>query len=715
MPLSLNSSLEEIHGIGQFFIKKFNKVGVKTVSDLLFYFPFRYENFAKIKPIADLKLGETVTIQGIITDIKLTRTSRKKMNLIQASIQDQSGSIQAIWFNQKYLVKILKIGQKISLSGKIGLSSKNIFISNPIYEIIQTFHKIGQNNYTHTGRLVPIYPETQGLSSRWIRQIIWSLLVKFKDEIIEPLPEIVKKKHQLINIQSALQQIHFPDSANMAKKAKEYFTFQELFMIILSVLKEKKLLQQKKAPKIPINIQIIKNFVSSLPFQLTNAQKKSSWKILKDLEKTSPMNRLLQGDVGSGKTIVAVIPILNAIQEGYQTTLMAPTEILAKQHFNKISNLLENYNLAIALLTGKQDLITSKKLKGELIPISRRKIIERTEQGTIDLLIGTHALIQDNVKFNNLGLIIIDEQHRFGVKQRAKLGKTSIQNNDKQNKIPHFLSMTATPIPRTLALTVYGDLDLSLIDEMPKNRKKIITQMVEEKNRNLIYKFIKQEIKKNKQVFIVCPRINPSENNTTINSWDEVKAVTQEYKKLSEKIFPDVKIAIIHSKTKITEKNKIMQNFQANKIKILVCTSVIEVGIDIPNATIMIIEGAERFGLAQLYQIRGRIGRGQKQSYCFLFTTSQSSKANQRIDALIKAKNGFILAEKDLQIRGAGEFIGVKQSGIPDIAMQALKDIRIVEKVREQAEEILDLDPFLKKYPILKKQLMIFKDKVHFE
>ncbi len=733
MTLNLDSPLEKISGVGQFFLKKFNKLGVKTIFDLLFYFPFRYENFAEIKPISELKLGEIVTVQGTITDIKTTCTFYKKMNLIQVIIKDQSGSIRAIWFNQKYLTKVLKIGQIVSLSGKIGLNSnKNlalnenfisrnkIFISNPVYEIISSYklkennNVINTTNYTHTGRLVPIYSETQGISSRWIRQIIWSLLAKLKEKIIESLPEIVRKEHQLMDIQSALQQIHFPDSLNMAEKAREYFAFQKLFILILSVLREKKLIQQNKAPLIPIDVALIKKFVSSLPFKLTDAQKKATWKILKDLKKPFPMNRLLEGDVGSGKTMVAIIAILNTIQKEYQVALMAPTEILAKQHFDKISNFLENYSLAIALLTGKQDLITSKKLKGELIPISRQKIIERVEEGTIDLLIGTHALIQDKVKFNNLGLVIIDEQHRFGIKQRSKLIKTSTTNFNKiKSEVPHFLSMTATPIPRTLALTIYSDLDLSLIDEMPKNRKRIITKILSEKTRDLVYKFIKQEIKKDKQVFVVCPRIDIS-NDSNNNAWAEVKAVTEEYRKLS-KIFPDVKIAVIHSKIKITEKNKIMQDFQANKTKILVCTSVIEVGIDIPNATIMIIEGAERFGLAQLYQIRGRIGRREEQSYCFLATTSQSLKTNQRINALIKAKSSFELAEKDLQIRGPGEFMGVKQSGFPDIAMEGLKDIKLVEKAKESAQKILEADPLLNQYPILKQQVMSFRNKIHFE
>jgi ATP-dependent DNA helicase RecG len=394
---------------------------------------------------------------------------------------------------------------------------------------------------------------------------------------------------------------------------------------------------------------------------------------------------------------------------------MAPTEILAKQHFSQISKTLQGFKINIGLLTGKQDQFRSKKLKNQTIEISRKKLLEKTLEGKIDMLIGTHALIQDKVKFGNLGLVVLDEQHRFGVEQRAKLCKPKINSF-----IPHLLSMTATPIPRTLALTVYGDLDLSLIDELPKGRKKIITKIISPEERKKNYDFVKKEIKKGRQVFVICPRIDSSaktieEQEKKPSPWDNVKSVKQEYEKLSKEIFPDLKIGLLHGKMAVKEKEKIMIDFKNKKVDILVSTSVVEVGIDVPNATVIIIEGAERFGLAQLHQVRGRVGRGKHQSYCFLFTDSFSKKTKQRLNALITSEDGFALAEKDLEIRGPGDFIGARQWGIPDLMMDALKDIKIVEKTRQSAKELLQKDPHLKNYPQLQQKLSQFRQRIHLE
>ena len=710
--MNLSTPIEQISGIGPVFQKKIKRLKIKTVNDLLFHFPHRYEDFSNLIPILKVKINETCTIQGRILEIKTSRTWKKKMFLTQAIIEDKTGAIKVIWFNQPYLTRTLKKEDNLFLSGKVALRGNEIYLANPVYEKIYQ-----RTELIHTGRLVPVYPETEGLSSRWLRYILKSLLTYFGNKIPETLPEDIIKENKFLPINKALWQIHFPDSENLAKAAQKRFSFEELFFIELFVLRERAKLAKEKATAFSFNLNLIKKFVASLPFKLTDAQRKSAWQILKDLERPRPMNRLLEGDVGSGKTVVAAMAALNITKAGYQVAFMAPTEILVKQHFQEIARLVQDFNLNIGLLTGKQDQFRSKKLKNEIIEISRRKLLEKTLNGDLDILIGTHALIQDKVKFGKLGLVILDEQHRFGVEQRAKLCKSS-----KENKlIPHLLSMTATPIPRTLALTVYGDLDLSLIDELPKGRKKIITKIIKPEERKKTYSFIKKEIKKGRQVFVICPRIegnNDNEENQQSEaklSWAKVKAVEEEYEKLSKEIFPDLKVGMLHGKLAGKEKENIMKDFKNKKIDILVSTSVIEVGIDVPNATVMMIEGSERFGLAQLHQFRGRVGRASYQSYCLLFTDSPSKKTRQRLKAIISCEDGFALAEKDLEIRGPGDFSGTRQWGIPDLMMSSLTDLSLVEKTRESAKKILLEDPQLKKYPVLRDKLGRFRERIHLE
>jgi len=487
-------------------------------------------------------------------------------------------------------------------------------------------------------------------------------------------------------LEKALWQIHFPDSIKLATAAKKRFSFEELFLIQLLILRERMKFAKEKSIAIPLNLKIIQSFIRKLPFKLTDSQKKSTWQILKDMEKPKPMNRLLEGDVGSGKTIVAAIAALNIAKAGYQTVFMAPTEILSKQHFQNLSQLFKNSHISVGLLTGKE------KIKNE----------------ESDILIGTQALIQDKVKFKKLALVILDEQHRFGVKQRAKLCR-------QKDFIPHLLSMTATPIPRTLTLTIYGDLDLSSITELPTGRKKIITKFITPNKRQEAYDFIRKQVKQGRQVFVICPRIEPSEVKENNLSWAEVKAVKEEYEKLSKDIFSDLKVGELHGKMKTEEKEKVIKNFKERKINILVSTSVIEVGIDIPNASLIMIEGAERFGLSQLHQFRGRVGRSEYQSFCFLFTESSAKKTGQRLRALLSSNNGFALAEKDLEIRGPGDFSGIRQWGIPDLSMASLKDIFLVQSSRNTAKEILEEDPELKKYPLLRERLEKFQQNIHLE
>jgi len=740
--MNLDNPLEKVPGIGPKFQEKLKRMGIKTIEDLLFHFPHRYEDFSNIKNILGVKINEQNCVSGKILEIKNSRTWKKKMILTQAVIEDKSGAIKAIWFNQPYLINTLKQGDKVCLTGKVTLGDNQLYLSNPSYEKIADIESqipkkssISNIGLIHTGRIVPIYPETEGLSSRWFRYILKPLLREFKNKIPEILPQKIIRRYNLLPRNEAIWQIHFPTSMEKAKRAKERFSFEELFLIELSVLKERLKLNKEKAPVLPLKVNIIKKFVNALPFHLTDAQRKCAWQILKDLGKSRPMSRLLQGDVGSGKTVVAVMAILNSIQEGWQAAFMAPTEILAKQHFKEVSKLLKPFKIRIALLTGKEDKIVSQKLGRvtnsgiipEILEISRNKLLEKTRKGEIEILIGTHTLIQDKVKFKNLALCVIDEQHRFGVEQRAKLAARGTDAEQKRGinaeiKIPHLLSMTATPIPRSLALTIYGDLDLSILNEMPKGRKKIITKVIPPEERKKAYDFIRKRVKKGEQVFVICPRIEggnknqePENKRREILSWADVKAVKEEYEKLSKKIFPELKVAMLHGRMKVKEKEKIMKEFRAKKIDILVSTSVVEVGIDIPKATIMFIEGAERFGLSQLHQFRGRVGRSDLQSYCFLFTDSPAKKTRQRLKALLRAKDGFELAQKDLEIRGPGAFYGVRQWGIPDLAMENLKNLSLIEKTRESAKEILLLDPTLAEFPFLKGGLKKFKEKIHLE
>ncbi len=733
--LTLETPVEQFPKIGLAYQKKLKKLGIKTIQDMLFYFPARYDDFSKIIKIsyARQKLGETVCLQGRITQIESMLTWKKGMSVIEASVEDNTGSMRAIWFNQPYLAKILAEDDFVCLAGKVSLGKSGLYLNNPSYEKI---NGIGENeNLTHTGRIVPVYPETKGITSRWLRYVIKPLLFMFSEQVQESLPREIIKKNKFLNINEALWQLHFPDSFEHADAAKARFSFEEIFLIQLLALKEKMRLMQKKSEAFSLDENLMKRFAKSLAFKLTDSQRKCAFQVLKDLEKTVPMSRLLEGDVGSGKTAVAVMASLNVVKNSIspagQVAYLAPTEILAKQHFKNISQLLDSFGVKIGLLTSKEARIKSDS---EISEVSKKSLLGDLENGQLDIIIGTHSLIQKGVDFKNLALVIVDEQHRFGVSQRSAL----VSRGD---KMPHLLSMTATPIPRTLALTVYGDLDLSLIDEMPKNRKKIKTIVVEQKQRKEAYEFIKKEVKEGKGVFVICPKIESKKENSS-NMTDmsgsysaefglsdfkpknydlrslsimEVKAVKDEYEKLSSEIFPDLRITMLHGRMKPKEKEIIMQDFKNGEIDILVSTSVVEVGIDVPRATIMMIEGAERFGLAQLHQFRGRVGRSDMQSYCFLFTTDPSQQNRRRLKAMVEYDSGFKLAEKDLEIRGPGQIYGTQQWGIPDIAMQGLTNIFLVEKTRQAAKEILEKDPELENHPLLKERLKQFQQRIHFE
>lgn len=727
--ITLQTAVEKIPRVGTAYAKRLKKFGIKTVQDLLFYFPARYDDFSEIISISQAKnkLGEVACVQGEIVEIETSPSLYGRMAITKAVVQDRTAQINVMWFNQPYLEKSLKENDFICLAGKVSLGKEGLFFNSPAYERI---NEIGENEeLTHTGRIVPVYSETRGITSRWLRYIIKPLLYRFCDQIQESLPPEIIKKYKFLPIQEAVWQLHFPESFEHADAAKNRFSFEEIFLIQLHVLKEKIRLMQKRASACPMDADLMKKFTDSLPFQLTDSQKKCAFAILKDLEKTVPMSRLLEGDVGSGKTVVATMAALSVFKNGHQVAFMAPTEILAKQHFKTVTELLKNYNARVGMMTGKDARIYKD---GETSEVSKKSLLGDLENGQLDIVIGTHSLIQKNVEFKDLALVVLDEQHRFGVEQRDQLIKN-------KKLVPHLLSMTATPIPRTLALTVYGDLDLSLIDEMPKNRKKIKTIIVEPAQRKEAYEFIRKEVADGKGVFVIFPKIDSAATkakgasekggavsgsfvpeNYKFNSLaslaiNEVKALKEEYERLSKEVFPDLRITMLHGKMKAPEKERIMLDFKKGEIDILLSTSVVEVGVDVPRATIMMIEGAERFGLSQLHQFRGRVGRSDMQSYCFLFTTDPSQLNRRRLKALVDSNNGFELAEKDLEIRGPGSLYGTMQSGIPDMAMQGLSNIFLVEKTRAAAKELLEKDPTLKDYPELKERLKEFQTKIHFE
>ncbi|HEY4523611.1 MAG TPA: ATP-dependent DNA helicase RecG [Candidatus Paceibacterota bacterium] len=707
----LDTPLSEIKSAPPKLIKNLQRLGLKTVRDLLWHFPSRYEDFSQIYVIDDLQPGQQATIQGTVESVDTKRSWKKKIFITEAFIADETGTIRAVWFNQPYIKNSLREGSLVNLSGKISIAGDNEFyFSNPAYEAVAK----RETETLHTGRLVPIYPETRGLTSKGIRYILTNVLGALK-QIPEPLPESVRRDYELPEINEALRAVHFPEEIDLALQAKKRFAFEELFFLQLFNIEEKNKLKKEIAPELKTDFDKLKKWLASLSFVLTAAQKKVTFEIIKDMAKHEPMNRLLQGDVGSGKTVVAVISALIATDNGYQAALMAPTEILAKQHYETFKKLLRpiRQKVTVGLLTGSGAwLFTSDDLESE---IKKTELLKAIKNGAVHILIGTHALIEKNVVFKKLGLVIIDEQHRFGVAQRASLLKSF-----KSGTAPHFLSMSATPIPRTLTLTIFGDLDLSIIDEMPAGRKSIITKIVAPENRTKAYAFVRDQIRKGRQAFVICPRIEITDNQqstmsnvSSVAAWDEVKTVKEEYEKLSKKIFPDLKIAMLHGKLKPKEKNGTMLDFKNKKYDILVSTSVVEVGVDVPNASIMLIEGADRFGLAQLYQFRGRVGRGVHQSFCLLFTDSSSKSTADRLSALVTAKNGFELAERDLAIRGPGEFLGSSQTGLPDIAMRALQNMMLIQEGRAAAEKIIAESPDLKKYPLLRERIDQFQKSIH--
>ena len=761
----LSLSVEKLRNVGPRNISKLNKLGIKTVKDLLRHFPVRYEDYTEIIPINQAEPGQKVNIQGEVMQISSRRIFPRRMSVTNAIVSDSSGAIKVVWFNQPYIENQLIEGTLVSLAGKVSLNKHGVYLSSPVYEKISSsfdsIHspqsEIQNSGLKHTSGLVPIYSETEGVTSKYLRFLIKPLIGNL--ELEDPLPSSMLSKYNFPDILKAMASIHFPSDLQSAEIAKERFAFHDLLLFQIKALVERRRVNQLKSVSVPFNQELVQEFITQLPFELTTDQKIATWEILKDIQKNYPMNRLLEGDVGSGKTVVALITAYQIAHSGHQTVFMAPTEVLARQHYKTVTSLFSakggpqpeaDQPLAGAKNSGGKfihtALLTGSEAKLDNQLITKKTLKEKIASGQVQIIIGTHAIIsakggpassgQNSISFDKLALVVIDEQHRFGIHQRKALLNNSelqITNSESENTqseirntlIPHLLSMTATPIPRTLALTIYGDLDISLIKEKPKNRQKIITKIIGPKERKEAYQFVRSEVKKGRQVFVVCPRIEISDPKKEIKVddkrlkmnilWQEVKAVEEEYRKLSEEVFPDLKVVMLHGKLKPKDKNEIMDKFKNGEYDIVVSTSVIEVGVDIPNASIMMIESAERFGLAQLHQFRGRVGRDIHQSYCLLLSSTTEKSVNQRLKALVECDDGFDLAEKDMKIRGPGEFFGVKQSGLPDLAMASLANVDLIKKARAEARLLLKEDPSLKNYPLLKERLDSFQRLTHFE
>lgn len=660
--ISLKTPVSELRMIGSVFSHKLDNLDIKTIENLLNHIPRRYEDFSLKTKINLLQEGERVTVCGKITDIKNIYTKYGK-KIQRAVFTDDTGSIEIIWYNQPYLVNYLKINPDIYVAGIVKTFSRKLVFESPDFEIIKS-------SQLHTGRLVPIYPETSGITSKWIRTRIDSLLHKLNLHIMDYLPQEIRDNYLLLSENDALNQIHFPKSFTEIERAKRRLMFDELFLFQLKTNLKKREWKNKKVKLIfetSLYMAKIRQFINELPFELTSDQNKAINEIIGDLTKNKPMNRLLEGDVGSGKTVVAAVALYLCCLNGYKGIFMAPTEILARQHFEVINNYFTKYDIKIALMTGKS----------------------KPKEKQWDIMIGTHAILYVENNYTNVGLVIIDEQQRFGVEQRIRL-------REKGNN-PHLLTMTATPIPRTIALTLYSDLDLSTLNLMPKGRIKPKTWIVPSEKRNSAYEWIRNKITETKcQAFIVCPFIEISD------SLESVKSAKEEFKKLKDTIFPLLKIGLLHGRLNPDEKNRALKNFSEGKIDILVSTPVVEVGIDIPNASIILIEGAERFGLAQLHQLRGRIGRRNQESFCLLFSESNNSMTMKRLKILQTTYSGSRLSELDLKLRGMGDMFGTKQHGLSDFKIADITDLVLIKETKEAVNKVLTNDPYLSRFPLLR-------------
>ena len=679
---SLDSPITVVKGISASTATRFEKLGARTVRDLLYFFPHRHLDYSQVKTISQLTEGEEETIIANVWQATETRPGGRRST--EAIVGDETGNVRAVWFNNPYLVRQLATNSRIVLSGRVKLFQGRYVFESPEWEPLQ------ETELVHTGRLVPVYPLTQGLRPRQVRKLMKQVIDQWACQVPDFLPEGLKERCNLLELPQAIYQAHYPDDEAIQDRARVRLAFDELFLLQLGVLSKKREWQEDQAGNpLSTRADVLDTFIKSLPFQLTAAQDKVIEELLADLDKSKPMSRLLQGEVGSGKTVVATAGLLMAAANDFQGALMAPTEILAEQHFNTICQLLEaagqpdERDDQISAYSGILPRpITVDLLIGATPAARKRELHRQIQDGDIDIIIGTHALIQKEVEFQHLGLAVIDEQHRFGVAQRSTLRQKGFN--------PHVLVMTATPIPRTLALTLYGDLDLSVIDELPPGRQEIKTKWLKPSQRESAYAFLRREIAAGHQAFIICPLIEESEAV-------QARAATIEHEHLSREVFADLKLGLLHGRLSAADKEKVMRRFYNGELNILVSTAVVEVGIDVPNATVMMVESADRFGLSQLHQFRGRVGRGTEQSYCMLMAQEPSEVARMRLDIIENNQDGFKLSEEDLKLRGPGEFFGTRQSGLPDLRMAKLSDVPLLELARTEALRLFEEDKALDK------------------
>jgi ATP-dependent DNA helicase RecG len=661
----LDAPLTTIPGIGPKSAKTLERLGLRVLGDLLWHLPRRYDDYSKLKTISRLWYGEDVTIIATIDDIQMRPTRGGRVKLVEAVVSDGTGAIRVTWFNQPWILERLRPGRAVVMAGRVEQYLGRLTMNNPDWEPVE-------RQQLHTNRIVPVYPLTSGVTAKWLRRVISSVVGRMASRLPDPLPERVRSAAGLVLLGTALQQVHFPDSWEQLERAQHRLAFEEMFLLQLGVLRQKRDWTNLQAQPLPSNESWVRQYVAGLPFPPTSAQEKALADVRGDLSRNRPMNRLLQGDVGSGKTIIAAAAMGISVANGSQAAFMAPTSILAEQHLQTLLGLLPTAASVpaerIRLLIGST-------------PAAEKDEVRRgLAAGTVSVVVGTHALLEDPVTFAQLGVVVIDEQHRFGVEERGRLRA--------KGGNPHLLVMTATPIPRSLALTLYGDLDLSVMDEMPPGRQPIETRVLQPVERSRAYGFIRSQVDAGRQAFIIYPLIEGSDRV-------EAKAAVEEHERLQKEVFPHYRIGLLHGRMRPEEKDEGMSRFRAGETQILVSTSVVEVGVDIPNAAVILIEGANRFGLAQLHQFRGRVGRGPYPSFCLLVPENEDEAENARLKAMESTNDGFKLAELDLEQRGPGEFLGSRQSGFADLRMARLTDIRLIEKARRQAESLFEADPEL--------------------
>jgi ATP-dependent DNA helicase RecG len=660
-PAALDAKLTVLQGVGPRHAETLGKLGLYTLGDLLYYYPRRYDDYSQLKPIKDLFYGEQVTVIGTIQSVHTRPIRGGKASLIEVIVSDGTGGLRLSYFNQPWLANRFKKGDAISVSGRVDQYLGRLIMNSPDWEPVEVEN-------LHTNRIVPVYALTERVTQKWLRNLMRQVVTYWAPSVVDPIPESVRSSARVIPLGEALLQIHFPDSQDKLKAARERLAFDEIFYLQMGVLRQRRDWLSVEARRFSVSDEWLGMRLTGLPFALTSAQGRAVSDIRRDLDSGKPMNRLLQGDVGSGKTIVAALAAGMITTNGSQVAIMAPTSILAEQHYRNFTNLLKDI-----LNPEEIRLLVSDTPESE-----KEEIRAGLANNTIKIVIGTHAVIEPNVQFADLQFVVIDEQHRFGVEQRAELRSKGTN--------PHLLVMTATPIPRSLALTLYGDLDISVMEEMPAGRQPVNTFVLRPQERERAFTLLRGQIQDSKQAFIIYPLIEESEKI-------EARAAVDDYETLSKEVFPDLKLGLLHGKMRPADKDEVMLKFRDKKYDILVSTTVVEVGVDVPNATVMLIEGADRFGLAQLHQLRGRVGRGSDQSYCLLIPTREDATENERLQALAESNDGFFLAEKDLQIRGPGEFLGTRQAGYTSsLRMASITDVKLIEKARTQAQAVFEKD-----------------------